>query len=113
MKVRSLKILTTSLLFLALPAWAEGSPYLGTLSTLNVIVTLLFALCHVVGIVFMFLSVVYFRRYRQNPNETPLSRVLWTLILGVLIFFVPWVGSNLEIYKTMQQASEEVPSTLS
>ncbi|MCD6048315.1 MAG: hypothetical protein K0S08_1962 [Gammaproteobacteria bacterium] len=106
-----LKMLTMLACFCPLIALAQAnteSPYLDTMSMFSTISAIIFALCHIAGIIFIFMSIVYYRRYRQNPNETPLGRVLWVLVLGILIFCLPWAAAQNSIYQEMQSASEQV-----
>jgi high-affinity K+ transport system ATPase subunit B len=105
------KVLAVVASFSPLIALAQAnaeSTYLDTMNLFSTISAIIFALCHIAGIVFAFMSVVYYRRYRQNPNETPISRVLWVLGLGILIFCLPWAAEQNSIYQEMQAASEQV-----
>ena len=73
------------LVFLSNIAVAD-SVYLNTLSLVDNIASIFFAIAYIVGAAFAFMGLVYYRRFRQNANETPLSKVLWTFMLGVLLW---------------------------
>ena len=95
------------LLGMTLPLFAcADSPYIGTMSMLDMMITLVFGLCRVTGIVFIILSLVYFRRFRQNAVETPLSRVLWTFFFGSIVFLFPFLAQYSSVYQNMQQAAQ-------
>ncbi len=99
-------------LLVCIPFFAlADETYLQTMSMLDFIMMLIFGMCRIAGIVFIFMSFVYYRRFRQNPHETPLNRVIWVLVLGLLIFFIPTLAEYNNIYSTMQTAGEEAPLT--
>lgn len=106
-----LSIFLMSLFPFVVLAQESNSPYLATMSMFDTISSIIFALCHIAGMIFFFMSMIYFRRYRQNPNETPISRVLWVLVLGLIIFFLPWVAEQNSIYQEMQNADQRVTQT--
>lgn len=98
--------------------WADSSVTMsnvstGALSVMDIATNLTFGLCYVVGVILAFMTLVFFRRYRQNPIETPISKVFWTFVLGAVVFVFPFVAHTVGIYQTMEEASEQDPSTLS
>lgn len=84
----------------------------GALSIMDIATNLTFGLCYVVGIILIFMTLVFFRRYRQNPVETPISKVFWTFLLGVVVFIFPFVAHTVGIYETMEEASEQNPHSI-
>ena len=94
------------LVFLSNIAVAD-SVYLNTLSLVDNIASIFFAIAYIVGAAFAFMGLVYYRRFRQNANETPLSKVLWTFMLGVLLFLFPLAAQQLDIYQTISSAEEQ------
>lgn len=103
---------------LGLLAWADNSVTManvstGALSVMDIATNLTFGMCYVVGVILAFMTLVFFRRYRQNPVETPLSKVFWTFALATVVFVFPFVAHTVGIYETMEEASEKDPSTMS
>ena len=49
----------------------------------------------------------YYRRYRHNAHETTLSRVVWILIFGVVLFCFPWLAEEMPIYQEMQMIANQ------
>jgi RsiW-degrading membrane proteinase PrsW (M82 family) len=47
------------------------------------------AVFYVIGIALVVASVIRYREYRQNSAKTPISRVLFFLIAGIVIGFFP------------------------
>jgi len=82
------------------------------LSMTDMLSNLIFGLCYVVGITLAFMALIFFRRYRQNPAETTLGKVFWTLLLAIVIFILPFVARTMSIYQTMENASEQSPSAV-
>ncbi len=97
------------ILFLLLGShYAQADEIYGhTLDVVSDIIMIFFALAHVVGAVFIFMSFVYYRRFRQNSVETPISKVLWVLFFGIVLFCFPWVAEQLSIYQTIAQAAQQ------
>ena len=106
----------TSLCFLAIPLWADDVTMpgvaTGILSIGAIITNLIFGLCDVTAIILAFMTIIFYRRYRQNSVETTLGKVFWTLALAAVIFIVPFVAKTLSIYQTMEDASQESGQTI-
>ena len=64
--------------------------------TFNSLLTKVF---YLVGITLCVASIVQYREYRQNPMQTPLRRVLFFLLAGLIIIALPfsiqWLGDYL------------------
>ena len=88
-------------------AFAEAdSPAVSLLSFMHVLTNVIFIICYATGIILFFIGLTFIRRYRQNRIETPLSKVVWTFVLAGVIFILPIVGENLNIYQEMTYASQ-------
>lgn len=48
-------------------------------------------ICYVVGITLFISGVVHYKRYRENPVATPLSKPVTLLLLGVTIGLLPLI----------------------
>ena len=48
--------------------------------------------CIVVGAILIVTSVTYFRGHYHNPKMVPLDRPIIYLILGLALFFIPFLG---------------------
>lgn len=82
------------------------------LSMTDVLSNLIFGLCYVMGITLAFMTLIFFRRYRQNPVETTLGKVFWTFALAVVIFILPFIARTMGIYQEMEEASEQSPTAV-
>jgi ABC-type spermidine/putrescine transport system permease subunit II len=82
------------------------------LSMTDMLSNLIFGLCYVMGITLAFMTLIFFRRYKQNPVETPLSKIFWTFFLAVVIFLLPFVARTMGIYQEMEDASEQSPTAV-
>jgi preprotein translocase subunit SecG len=58
----------------------------------GVITRLMVVLCMVVGIGFMIISIHMYRQHRANPKFVPLDRPVMYLVLGLLVFGIPFLG---------------------
>ena len=80
------------------------------LSMTDILTNLIFGLCYMMGITLAFMTLIFFRRYRQNPVETTLGKVFWTFALAVVIFILPFVARTMGVYQQMEDASEQSPT---
>ena len=46
--------------------------------------------CLIVGVACLFASIVKYVEYRRNPLATPLSKVIWFFIIGLLFLILPF-----------------------
>jgi hypothetical protein len=111
------KILMIGFIFLSILAWADDDPTMSSISTsvlsvADMVVNLIFGLCYTVGIIFGFMTLIFFRRYRQNPVETTLSKVIWIFFIGVIIFLLPFIAQSLNFYQTINNAAQQDPHTI-
>ena len=90
---------------LAGTAWA--SAYNSTMSILSASIGIIFVLCKLTGLLFSGIAFVRYRQYRQNPSETPLSRVIYVALFGVAMFLIPYMAEQEEIITTIHSAAEQ------
>jgi RsiW-degrading membrane proteinase PrsW (M82 family) len=84
-----------SILLFLLPGavWAQSAS-LGTVAShltdaTDVFTGVFSAMFYVIGIAMVAASVMRYRDYRQNPLQTPISRVVFLLLAGLIIGFFP------------------------
>ncbi len=77
------------------PAWAQGgSANLGTVASnltnaTDVFTGIFSAIFYVIGIGMVTASIMRYRDYRQNPVQTPIGRVIFLLLAGIVVGFFP------------------------
>ncbi len=49
------------------------------------------AIFYVIGIAMVTASIMRYRDYRQNPLQTPISRVIFLLMAGIIIGLFPFI----------------------
>lgn len=89
---------------------AMASAYNETMSVFSASLGLIFALCELTGVLFIGISFVRYQQYRQNPSETPLSRVLYMLFFGLAMLILPYIAHQATINETIKTAAEESSS---
>jgi len=103
------KLLKIGLLFFGIlalnNAWA--SAYNDTMSVFSASLGLIFALCELTGVLFIGVGFVRWQQHRQNPSETPLSRVLYVLFFGLGMLILPYIAHKATINQTIETAAEQ------
>jgi len=51
----------------------------------------IYSACYVIGIGFLFGSIVQYRQHRQNPTQVRISTPIFLLIAGIVLLFLPWL----------------------
>jgi hypothetical protein len=85
--------------YVASPA-AKSGTNLGTVAdnlsqTSDLFKAVLDAVFYVIGFVFVFGSLIRYHEHRKNPSQTPISRVVFLLIAGLVIGFFPYMAAEL------------------
>ena len=106
-KISYCKILLLSVVF-SLPANVFAQAYADTMSIVSVSTSLIFGLCIIVGVLFVGMGLVRYQQHRQNPSETPLSRVLYVLFFGILMLVLPYIAQKAVIYNVINSTADEV-----
>jgi len=50
---------------------------------------------YAIGFVFVFGSFIRYHEHRKNPSQTPISKVVFLLIAGLVIGFFPYMADHL------------------
>jgi hypothetical protein len=85
-------------LFCPMMVWAQdGTTGLGSMAEsmvqgpLTIIMNFINDACYVAGIIMILVGFNKYLRYRQNPQETPISTPIVYFLLGVAIILLPFV----------------------
>jgi hypothetical protein len=84
-------------------AWAQV--YNNAMSLISVSLNLLFGLCVLVGVLFIGIALTRYQQFRQNPAETPLSRVLFVLFFGIALLVLPCIAQQESTHQVIQEAA--------
>ncbi len=84
--------------------WATA--YNSTMSVLSTSLSIIFSLCEITGVLFIGISFIRYQQYRQNPSETPLSRVLYVLLFGLILLILPNIAQKASIHTTIKEAAD-------
>lgn len=89
-------------------AWAQavaghgsgGGATLGTVASglteaTDVFTGIFKAMFYVIGIAMVAASIMRYRDYRQNPVQTPIGRVIFLLLAGLIVGFFPWIVNHI------------------
>ena len=63
------------------------------ISGISVLTRFMMVVCMAVGVGFVIVSITTYKAHRANPKFVPLDRPVMYLVLGVVIFAVPFLGN--------------------
>lgn len=89
---KSVRLFLILMAFLSNTAWAEAN--LGTVASnltdaTDVFTGIFSAVFYVIGVAMFVAGIMRYRDYRQNPTQTPIGRVIFSLAAGLIIGFFP------------------------
>lgn len=64
----------------------------GVLEPLGIFTQALYNICYIIGAMMLFGAIVQYREHRNNPAQTPFSRPVMLLLLGLLLILLPFIG---------------------
>lgn len=64
----------------------------GLLEPLGLFTQALYNICYVIGAMMIFGAITQYREHRNNPAQTPISRPVMLLLLGLLLILLPIIG---------------------
>ncbi len=102
MKCKKLKYFFIFLsIFTIQPLWAEF-PDLARVAKnianpIKIASSGLILICYLIGFIFFFLTITYYREYNKNPIFMPLRRVIMTFVMGVIFILFAWSNNDSNI----------------
>ena len=58
---------------------------------LSIFAKLIYAVCYILGTLFLVSGLVQYKQHRQNPQQVRISTPIFLVILGLGLFAFPWL----------------------
>ncbi len=70
-------------------ATSLGQASINAIEPISIFTTVLYDLCYILGTAFVLGSIIRYKEHRNNPSQTPISRVIMLLIFGLILLVIP------------------------